>query len=116
MLGLTILIGFAFLGEFLSIFLNLPLPGNVVGLIIFIGSLFLGIIKLDWVESASSVIVRHLAFFFIPIVVAIITVVPTLLENIFIIIVGVTLSTMAVLLTAGWTVKAVIAGKFSREG
>ncbi|ACB84593.1 CidA/LrgA family protein [Natranaerobius thermophilus] len=116
MLGLTILIGFAFLGELMSIYLNLPLPGNVIGLILFIVSLFSGIIKLDWVETISSVIVKHLALFFIPVVVAIISLFPLLRENLLVIIISLTVSTILVLLATGITVKLAISSKLSKKG
>src|SRR6266446_3726099 len=47
----------------------LPIPGNLVGLFLLYGLLVLGVIKLSWLESAGSFLIRHLAFFFVPITV-----------------------------------------------
>jgi len=47
----------------------LPLPGNLVGLVLLYSLLALGIVKLSWFETAGSFLVRHLAFFFVPITV-----------------------------------------------
>lgn len=48
---------------------NLPIPGNVIGMIILFVLLLTGVVKLNWIEDASSFLIKHLAFFFIPIAV-----------------------------------------------
>ena len=48
---------------------TLPLPGNLVGMVLLYALLALGIVKLSWFEAAGSFLVRHLAFFFVPITV-----------------------------------------------
>ena len=47
----------------------LPLPGNLVGMVLLYALLGLGIVKPSWFEAAGSLLVRHLAFFFVPITV-----------------------------------------------
>jgi holin-like protein len=47
----------------------LPIPGNLVGMVVLYGLLALGVIKLSWFEAAGSFLIRHLAFFFVPITV-----------------------------------------------
>jgi len=47
----------------------LPIPGNLVGMMALYALLALGIVKLAWFETAGSFLIRHLAFFFIPITV-----------------------------------------------
>jgi holin-like protein len=49
--------------------LHLPLPGNLVGLLLLLALLWTRALKVEWVEDAASLLVRHLAFFFIPITV-----------------------------------------------
>ena len=49
--------------------LQLPLPGNLVGLLMLFALLTAGVVRLEWVEAGASLLVRHLAFFFIPIAV-----------------------------------------------
>jgi holin-like protein len=48
---------------------SLPIPGNLVGMIALYALLAAGVIKLSWFEVAGSFLVRHLAFFFVPITV-----------------------------------------------
>jgi holin-like protein len=47
--------------------LHAPIPGNVIGLIVLFAILCSGIVKTSWLEPTASFLVKHLAFFFIPI-------------------------------------------------
>ncbi len=47
--------------------LHAPVPGNVLGLTVLLALLCSGIVKASWLEPAATLLVRHLAFFFIPI-------------------------------------------------
>jgi holin-like protein len=57
------------LGYFLVKTFHLPMPGNVIGMILLFVLLITGVVKLSWIEEASSLLIKHLAFFFIPIAV-----------------------------------------------
>lgn len=57
------------LGYFLVNTFHLPVPGNVLGMVILFVLLITGAVKLRWIENASSFLIKHLAFFFIPIAV-----------------------------------------------
>jgi holin-like protein len=56
--------GYAFVGA-----LQLPVPGNLVGMLLLCALLTARVLRLEWVEAGASLLVRHLAFFFIPIAV-----------------------------------------------
>lgn len=60
-------------GIMLVQFLHLPIPGNVVGMILLFILLMTGVIKLEWITEASSFLLKHLVFFFIPIAVGVMT-------------------------------------------
>ncbi len=47
--------------------LHAPIPGNVVGLALLFALLCGGIVKASWLEPTASFLVKHFAFFFIPI-------------------------------------------------
>jgi len=51
--------------------LALPIPGNLAGMILLYTLLSLGIIKVAWLDATGSFLVKHLAFFFIPIAVGV---------------------------------------------
>ena len=61
-------IGYAIVGR-----LGLPLPGNLVGMVLLLVLLASGIVRPSWVEPAATLLVRHLAFFFVPIAVGLMT-------------------------------------------
>jgi len=48
---------------------HIPLPGGVLGMIILFVFLSAGIIKEEWLTAATTPLLKHLAFFFIPIAV-----------------------------------------------
>ena len=61
-----IIFGISLLGGILQRLLKLPIPGNVLGMVILLGGLCGGIIKLEMIEEVSDFLLAHLAFFFIP--------------------------------------------------
>lgn len=62
----TIILFICFLGDIIHSMLNLPIPGNVIGMLILLLCLTSRIIKLDVIENVSDFLLDHLAFFFIP--------------------------------------------------
>lgn len=63
---LIIIIGIYFICEALSKGLSLPIPGNILGMILLLVLLSTKTIKLDQVEEVSNFFLSHLSFFFIP--------------------------------------------------
>lgn len=61
-----IIFGISFLGEFLSTQFHLPLPGSLCGMLILLFLLCTGIVKTTHIENISQFLLSHLAFFFIP--------------------------------------------------
>ncbi|HEY5523825.1 MAG TPA: CidA/LrgA family protein [Clostridium sp.] len=68
-----IILGIYLLGEFISEVLSLPIPGNILGMIILLFLLCTKIIKLEQIETIANFLLDHLAFFFIPAGVALMT-------------------------------------------
>ncbi|MCK1991096.1 CidA/LrgA family protein [Peribacillus muralis] len=61
------------LGYYLADLLHLPIPGNVIGMIVLFILLQTKVLKVEWIELASGFLVKHLAFFFIPITISLMT-------------------------------------------
>lgn len=61
-----IILGIYLLGEFISEVLSLPVPGNILGMIILLFLLCTKIIKLEQINTIANFLLDHLAFFFIP--------------------------------------------------
>jgi holin-like protein len=54
-----------FLGYFISTSTHLPLPSNVIGLVLLFLLLVFGLVKLQWVEATAEWILKYLALFFV---------------------------------------------------
>lgn len=63
---LLIILVIYFVGEFTSKLFNLPVPGNIIGMILLLILLCTKVIKLQMIETISKFLLDHLAFFFIP--------------------------------------------------
>lgn len=63
---LLIILVIYFVGEFTSKLFNLPVPGNIIGMILLLILLCTKVIKLEMIETVSKFLLDHLAFFFIP--------------------------------------------------
>ena len=48
---------------------GLPIPGNVLGVLLLFALLCLGVVKLKHVELAADFLLKHLVFFFVPVAV-----------------------------------------------
>lgn len=69
------------LGSLIVQWLHLPIPGNVFGMILLFILLVTGVFKLEWVNEASSFLIKHLVFFFIPITVGMMNLGTIFLQN-----------------------------------
>ena len=98
------------LGIYLSNFFGLPIPGSVIGMIILFILLQTKILKVEWVDVTSSFLVKHLAFFFIPISVSLMTMGGLFLKY------GLPLAlSLLISLITGFIVSALVVQKFSRR-
>ena len=56
-------------GQRITAHLPIPLPGNVVGMVLLFTLLSTGLVKESWLTTGAGLLTRHLAFFFVPIAV-----------------------------------------------
>jgi holin-like protein len=64
--GFAYLISFQFCGELISRFLDVPIPGNVLGMGLLLLGLSLGWVKIGALEEAADLLLSNMALFFIP--------------------------------------------------
>ena len=98
--------GFGFILLFLTIgeaiaLTGIGLPGNVIGMVMLALALAVGVVKLDAVSSASDVLLKNLAFFFIPAGVGVMVHGKVIAANWIAITVSVVVSFLVVLVTVG---------------
>ncbi|MEE0933626.1 CidA/LrgA family protein [Clostridium sp. D43t1_170807_H7] len=110
-----LLLSIYFAGEILSKFLNLPIPGNIVGMILLFVLLTSNIIKVEKVENLANFFLDHLAFFFIPASVGLMTSFASLKGSIFKIILLCILTTIIVIAVTGITVQFICNRKSVKE-
>ena len=98
--GIAILVGFLFLGQWLH-GIGVPIPGGVLGLIVFYLALLTGLVKLRWVEAASNFLLKHMVLLFVPLTVGLMDLVGLLSRQALAIAASLLVSLVAVVLTTG---------------
>lgn len=81
---------------------GLPLPGNVVGVVILFALLCLGVVKLEYVAEAADFLLKHLVFFFVPITVGLMEWGSVLMEHGLILLVAVLISSLLTFWVVGF--------------
>lgn len=104
MRGLTIILGFHFTGYLLHQWF-VPLPGSVLGMILLAASLFLGWVKLGWIEDAAQLLLQHMMLFFTPIIVGVVLIFPRFESQLVPLLAGLIGSTVVVMLVTGWSIQ-----------
>ena len=61
------------MGNLITRFFHLQIPGNVIGIVLLFILLWFGVIKVKQIEWAAGWLLKHLGFFFIPISVGLMT-------------------------------------------
>ncbi len=54
------------LGESIVYFINIPVPGNILGMVLIFLALKLKLIKLETVKPASDTLINYMMLFFVP--------------------------------------------------
>ncbi|KOA19101.1 antiholin-like protein LrgA [Clostridium homopropionicum DSM 5847] len=105
---ITIVFGIYFLGELISKTFHLPIPGNVLGMVILLACLYKGIIKVDKIQEISNFLLDNLTFLFLPGGVALISILSILKENLLPIVIICVVSTVIILVSTGAIVQFLI--------
>lgn len=102
---LVLQIGFLFLifrlGQWGAARFHLPLPGNVLGMLVLFGLLCLGLLREPWIQEGTTLLTKHLAFFFVPIAVGLMEWGPLFQRQGRWLLLALMVSTLAALLAAG---------------
>lgn len=109
-----IILGIYLIGELISKSFSLPLPGNILGMIILLILLCTKIVKVENVENVSDFFLSHLAFFFIPAGVGLISSFPSLKSSLIPILLICIVTTAIVIVVTGLIVQFIINSKSSK--
>lgn len=63
---LLIILGFVITGDFLYKVVHIPIPGNIIGMILLLIALLTGVVKLEYINTVTQFLLSHLALFFVP--------------------------------------------------
>ncbi|KDR95575.1 holin-like protein [Peptoclostridium litorale DSM 5388] len=103
----AIIISFWLMGEIIREFSGIPIPGNVIGMVLLFTSLCLKWVKLDSINEVSDFLLSHLAFFFIPAGAGLISCLSVLRYSWIKIVVISLISTIFVIVSTGITIQTV---------
>src|SRR5699024_5389776 len=54
------------LGQTLAAVSGLPIPGSIICFLLLFGSLYTGLIQLNWIEAGTALLISEMMLFFIP--------------------------------------------------
>ncbi|MBE6054007.1 MAG: CidA/LrgA family protein [Clostridium sartagoforme] len=103
-----IILGIYLIGELISKGLSLPLPGNIIGMIILLVLLCTKVIKVEKIESISTFFLDHLSFFFIPAGVGLISSFDSIKDSLIYILILCLITTAIVIIVTGTVVQCII--------
>lgn len=103
-----IILGIYLIGELISKGFSLPLPGNIIGMIILLVLLCTKVIKIENVENISTFFLDHLSFFFIPAGVGLISSFTSIKDSLVYILLLCLITTAIVIVTTGLVVQYII--------
>lgn len=97
--------GLFVLAEYLVLWLHLPLPANLVGMLFLLMLILCRIVPLRWVRAGAAWLLAEMLLFFVPAVVAVVNYAQLLMVDGWRICLVIALSTLLVLGATAWVVK-----------
>lgn len=107
--------GLFVLAQNLVLWLSLPLPANLVGMVILLTLVMCRIVPLKWVRAGASWLLAEMLLFFVPAVVAVVNYAQLLLIDGWRIFAVIALSTLMVLGATAWVVDKVYRYELRRQ-
>lgn len=110
---LALILGIWAIGEYISSIIQniIVIPGNIIGMILLFLLLQFKIIKLDSVNEIGDLLINNMAIFFVPAGVSLIMSLDLISENIFVLLMTIFFSTIAVMYITGFVVEKMIKNK-----
>ena len=108
--------GLFVLAEYLVLWLHLPLPANLVGMLILLMLILCRIVPLRWVRAGAAWLLAEMLLFFVPAVVAVVNYAQLLMVDGWRICLVIALSTLLVLGATAWVVDKVYRYEIRRAG
>ncbi|EPZ2458864.1 CidA/LrgA family protein [Citrobacter youngae] len=100
--------------QYLVSWLHLPLPANLVGMVLMLALIFCRVIPLSWIRAGARWLLAEMLLFFVPAVVAVVNYTQLLLVDGWRIFAVIAISTLMVLGATAWVVDKVYRYEMSR--
>ena len=110
---LALILGIWAIGEYISSIIQniIVIPGNIIGMILLFLLLQFKIIKLESLNDIGDLLINNMAIFFVPAGVSLIMSLDLISENIFVLLMTIFFSTIAVMYITGFVVEKMIKNK-----
>ena len=108
---LLLILTICFSGEVINRLFSLPIPGNIIGMVILFLCLYTGIIKLEMIADIAKFLLDHLAFFFVPAGVGLLAYLDVIKSSWLAILIISLITTIIVMIITGHTVQLLKGGE-----
>lgn len=99
---LAILFSCLGIGELIVYLTGIALPSSIIGMIVLALCLETGVIRIEWIQSLSRVLISNMGFFFVPTGVGLMLYFDIIKAQFWPIVVATVASTAVVLVVTGW--------------
>lgn len=112
---LLIILGITYFGNIFKYFINIPLPGVIIGMITLFILIKTGILKLKYIEKTADIILVNMTIFFLPAMVKLIDYIEVLKSGFFRILFLLIITTIITMIVTSKVVHYMIIWKEGRE-
>ncbi len=102
-LQIAVLFAFSYLGSLLHQYLNIPLPGSIIGLLLLLAALSSKLFKPDWIQHGAGFLLAFLPLLFLPATIGVMNYASLFSGKGILICFAVVISTLATMIIAGKT-------------
>jgi holin-like protein len=113
LLQLALILGICYVGDLIHDYMGIPVPGNILGMLILLLLLCLKIVKLDQIREVSDFFLKRLSFFFLPPAIGLMLVGDDVKSQWPLLLFLCIVITIVTMVTTGWTVQ--LLSKKSKE-
>ena len=104
-LQLALILGICYAGDLIHDYTGIPVPGNILGMLILLLLLCLKIVKLDQIREVSDFFLKRLSFFFLPPAIGLMLVGDDVKSQWPLLLFLCIVITIVTMITTGWTVQ-----------
>ena len=110
---IALILGIWCVGEYISSFIQniVVVPGSIIAMILLFLLLQFKVVKIENIKEVSDFFLNNMAIFFVPAGVSLITSLNLIMDNIFVLLISVVLSTVIVMYVTGIVVQKMIIRK-----